>query len=178
MSSVVDISLDRSFWPGKQGPFAEHATAFWRFSTFREVEKLVVFVNQSGTVKAHAVHISHAPILAFLDYSLRHYIGMAEAGNKGRRIAHYLQQLCKGIENEMANEDENNLVLETWRSMVLQPWAVRTGEGFSHSDAETNAYLKHCVDKNTRPYSKDVIKSYGKHSSQDRHRDSFHFAFT
>jgi hypothetical protein len=161
MSFSSDLSIDRGFWPEKQGPFDNHATSFWKFKLSRDVRKLTIFMKLGEDVVDRTLHIVHAPTLAFLDFSLRHFIGLAEAG-KHCRMAHYLQQVYKATEIEIAKQDEHQLVLETWRSTALQEWAVRTGEGLGHSDTGRVKYLNRCAEDNVTPYLIDVVKSYGK----------------
>jgi hypothetical protein len=162
MSSQSFDSIDRAFWPSRNGPFDEHATIFWRFSLFRDVQKVTIFMDRDGGGVACTLHMIHAPILAFLDYSVRHYIAVAEASATCHDVmmAHYYQRLWKAVEKEIIAEDQDKLAREIWRSSVLQSWAVRTGQGFSHSDSGRNKCHEYCKKNRIALYSIDIITTY------------------
>jgi hypothetical protein len=162
MSDQFNDAFDRTLWPDRRGPFVEHAAAtFWQFCPSEDANIVKVIMNRSGQTIARSLLKKHAPILAFLDISLRHSIAEKEAGDtNSRRVAHYLQKLCTAVEEKLNTMPEDESVPESSLFGPLRFWAIRTCHSLGHSETGRRRYIEQCQTNDVTPYQEDPME-YG-----------------
>jgi hypothetical protein len=150
--------IDRNLWPAtSEIATSNYSPRFWRFSesstpaTFK-----LLFVQNGRQILSREISIRYGCIFALLDLCYRNSCSLVENDIKNaKRLMHYLKQLCSAVQEEIWFEDPRTLKQDTWRSITVKEWAIRTHRTVGHSLKGRKTYEDQCKQENKIAYDED-----------------------
>jgi len=136
----------------------------WRFKHTDDPNVITFFIRRRGHEPSRVdLHLRYIPVVACFGLEYWHAResynltqNNMEEGKKRQMFTRYLHALRSDFVDAILAAGRRELLNGSWKTHVIDRWAIRTWNNFSHSSWGRRQYKERCTRHNIMPYTQTL----------------------